>query len=41
MSELEAFLSARDGLLARRTDLDAAVSNFRWPALRHLDWAAV
>jgi acetyl-CoA synthetase len=40
MSELEAFLSARDGLLARRTDLDAAVSNFRWPALRHFDWAA-
>ena len=40
MSELEAFLSARDGLLARRTDLDAAVSNFRWPALRHFDWAS-
>jgi acetyl-CoA synthetase len=40
MSELQAFLSARDGLLARRTDLDAAVSNFRWPALRHFDWAA-
>ncbi len=39
MSELEAFLSARDGLLARRTDLDAAVSNFRWPVLTHFDWA--
>jgi acetyl-CoA synthetase len=40
MSELEAFLSARDGLLARRTDLDAAVSHFHWPALRHFDWAS-
>jgi acetyl-CoA synthetase len=40
MSELQAFLAARDGLLVRRTDLDAAVSHFQWPALRHFDWAS-
>ena len=39
MSELDAFLSARDGLLARRTDLVAAVAHFQWPALRHFNWA--
>jgi acetyl-CoA synthetase len=39
MSELDAFLTARDGLLARRTDLTAAVAHFQWPALRHFNWA--
>ena len=39
MSELDAFLSARDGLLARRTDLVAAVAHFQWPVLRHFNWA--
>ena len=39
MTELDAFLSARDGLLARRTDLAAAVAHFQWPALRHFNWA--
>jgi acetyl-CoA synthetase len=39
MSELDAFLTARDDLLARRTDLVAAVAHFQWPALRHFNWA--
>jgi acetyl-CoA synthetase len=39
MTELDAFLAARDGLLARRTDLAAAVAQFQWPALRHFNWA--
>ena len=39
MTELDAFLAARDGLLARRTDLAAAVAHFQWPALRHFNWA--
>ena len=40
MTELDAFLAARDGLLARRTDLDAAAAHFQWPALQHFDWAS-
>ncbi len=39
MTELEAFLAARDGLLAHRTDLAAACAQFRWPALQHFNWA--
>ena len=39
MSELAAFLAARDGLLARRTDLNGACANFQWPALTHFNWA--
>ena len=39
MSELAAFLEARDGLLARRTDLAGASAHFRWPALTHFNWA--
>jgi len=39
MSELDSFLAARDGLLARRTDLAAATENFQWPALKHFNWA--
>ena len=39
MSELQEFLTARDFLLAQRTDYDAAVRGFRWPALTHFNWA--
>jgi acetyl-CoA synthetase len=39
MSELDAFLAARDGLLARRTDLATASAQFQWPALAHFNWA--
>ncbi|MCX7203085.1 MAG: AMP-binding protein [Burkholderiales bacterium] len=39
MSELQHFLAARDGLLSRRTDLDAASAHFSWPALSHFNWA--
>lgn len=39
MSELQAFLAARDSLLARRTDLAAATAQFQWPALKHFNWA--
>ena len=39
MSELAKFLDARDFLLAHRTDYDAALRGFRWPALEHFNWA--
>ena len=39
MSELQHFLAARDGLLNRRTDLDAACADFAWPTLKHFNWA--
>lgn len=39
MSELREFLKARDFLLAERTDYEAAVRGFRWPALTHFNWA--
>jgi acetyl-CoA synthetase len=39
MSELQHFLAARDGLLARRTDIDAACAHFEWPQLEHFNWA--
>lgn len=38
MSELDRFLAARDGLLARRTDIDAACAQFAWPQLSHFNW---
>ncbi|GAA1836865.1 AMP-binding protein [Pseudonocardia ailaonensis] len=34
-----AFYSARDFLLANRTDYDAAVRGFRWPELTEFNWA--
>jgi acetyl-CoA synthetase len=33
------FLEARDFVLAHRTDYEAAVRGFRWPALTHFNWA--
>src|SRR6185295_2319396 len=32
-------LDARDFILTHRTDYDAAVRGFRWPSLRHFNWA--
>jgi len=39
MTELEQFLAARDFLLARRSDTDAACAGFRWPTLERFNWA--
>lgn len=39
MTELERFLSARDLLLAHRSDYDAACSRFVWPHLERFNWA--
>jgi acetyl-CoA synthetase len=39
MTELDRFLTARNGLLERRTDIDAACANFQWPALDQFNWA--
>ena len=36
---MTSFLEARDFVLAHRTDYDAAVRDFRWPALAHFNWA--
>src|SRR6185436_11990963 len=35
----EAFLAARNLLLRHRLDRDAAIREFRWPALDHFNWA--
>jgi acetyl-CoA synthetase len=35
----EAFIRARDFLLAHRTDYDTAFRDFRWPALTRFNWA--
>ena len=35
----DAFLAARDLLLALRDDHDAAVARFHWPRLTHFNWA--
>src|SRR5574340_817797 len=35
----ESYKAARDLLLARRTDYEAACRDFRWPALEHFNWA--
>src|ERR1700704_17838 len=34
-----AFLAARDFLLERRTDYDAAYRDFHWPQLERYNWA--
>jgi non-ribosomal peptide synthetase component F len=39
MTEHDRFRTARDLLLAHRTDLDAACAAFEWPALERFDWA--
>src|SRR5512134_2617057 len=39
MSSARSFLEARDLLLARRTDYEAARREFRWPALDRFNWA--
>ncbi|WP_242392523.1 AMP-binding protein [Anaeromyxobacter oryzisoli] len=39
MSSSRSFLEARDLLLARRTDYDAARREFRWPKLERFNWA--
>ena len=38
MTEHDRFRAARDLLLARRTDLDAARAAFAWPALERFNW---
>lgn len=38
-SELDAFLQARDFLVANRTDYDTAYRDFRWPELSRFNWA--
>lgn len=38
-TEHDRFRAARDLLLARRTDLDAARAAFEWPRLEHFNWA--
>jgi acetyl-CoA synthetase len=38
-SSADAFLRARDFLLAHRTDYATAVRDFRWPVLTHFNWA--
>ena len=39
MNSLDAFLAARDQLLALRDDPSAAVAQFRWPVLTEFNWA--
>lgn len=39
MSDVDAFLAARDRLLALRTDADAACREFGWPQLERFNWA--
>jgi len=36
---VSSFLDARDFILTHRTEYDAAVRGFRWPSLRHFNWA--
>lgn len=38
-SSIAAFIEARDFLLRHRTDYDTAVRDFRWPVLKHFNWA--
>jgi acetyl-CoA synthetase len=38
-SGVQAFIDARDLLLAQRNDLDAARAQFRWPELGEFNWA--
>lgn len=39
MSATEAFLKARDFLLAHRTDYTTAYNGFQWPQLTEFNWA--
>ena len=39
MTELDRFLSARDLLLAHRTDYQGACARFAWPELERFNWA--
>ena len=39
MTDADAFLAARDLLLAHRTDIDAARAAFRWPVLARFNFA--
>jgi acetyl-CoA synthetase len=39
MSDVQAFLAARDFLLARRERYDEAYAGFRWPRLERFNWA--
>jgi acetyl-CoA synthetase len=39
MPAIDAFLAARDFLLAHRTDYDTAYAGFRWPELAEFNWA--
>ena len=39
MNEADKFLAARDFLMARRDDYDAASAGFAWPVLTHFNWA--
>ena len=39
MNPTQAFSHARDFLLRRRTDYDAAVREFHWPRLPRFNWA--
>jgi acetyl-CoA synthetase len=39
MTELERFLSARDFLIAHRTDYETARDRFQWPRLERFNWA--
>ncbi|MCP5265909.1 MAG: AMP-binding protein [Burkholderiaceae bacterium] len=39
MADVDAFLHARDFLLAQREDHAAAVAGFHWPVLREFNWA--
>ena len=39
MTELDAFLEARELLIRHRDDHDAACANFRWPELARFNWA--
>jgi acetyl-CoA synthetase len=36
---MTSFLDARDFIVQHRADYDAAVAGFRWPSLRHFNWA--
>ena len=39
MSDVKAFLQARDFLFAHREDYQAAYTGFRWPVLDQFNWA--
>ncbi|HEY0787546.1 MAG TPA: AMP-binding protein, partial [Thermoanaerobaculia bacterium] len=39
MSDVDRFLEAREFLLKRRTDYEAAYREFEWPRLERFNWA--